>query len=116
MKPKKRPEIAAPGHLSAESAALWSQLAADYGMAGDAAGLAILTSAMEARDRMGQARKTLDKEGLTVPGDRGGTKAHPVAAIERDNRQAFLAAMKALRLDIEPTRPAPGRPPSMGGF
>lgn len=114
MKPtakSKRPDPEPPAHLSADSKALWSRLVRDYAMHDDAAGLAILGSACEAKDRAEQARKELDEEGLTVAGDRGGVKAHPAAAIERDNRAAFLAAMKALRLDVEPARPGPGRPP-----
>ena len=60
-----------PDHLSKGSQALWSKLVADYALAEDDAALAILTAALEARDRAEQARKLLDTEGLTVPGDRG---------------------------------------------
>jgi P27 family predicted phage terminase small subunit len=95
-----------PAHLSEGSAALWSRLVEEYGMGEDLAGRVILSSACEAKDRADQARKVLDAEGLTVVGDRGGVKAHPAAAIERDNRAAFLASIKALRFDIEPS----GRP------
>jgi hypothetical protein len=40
----------------------------------------------------------------------GAPKPHPLLPIERDSRQAFLAGMKALNLDLEPLRDRPGRP------
>jgi hypothetical protein len=45
---------------------------------------------------------------LTSP--HGLRKAHPAIAIERDARIALLAALRALKLDLEPLEPRVGRP------
>ncbi len=64
-----------------------------------------------AYDVMVSAQEALDRDGLTVAGDRGGVKAHPAAAILRDARQQFFAGIKLLKLheDEDETRPV-GRP------
>jgi hypothetical protein len=98
----------APSHLSPESSALWDRLVVDYDLTGDDAALAVLQSALEAKDRADAARVILDREGLTIPGDRGGRKAHPCCAIERDARSAFLQAMRFLKLEAAPP-PIKGR-------
>jgi hypothetical protein len=107
-KPFNPKRATAPSHLSPESAALWDRLVGDYDLTGDDAALAVLQSALEAKDRADAARVILDKEGLTIPGDRGGRKAHPCCAIERDARSAFLAAMRFLKLEAMPP-PIKGR-------
>jgi hypothetical protein len=111
LKRQGRDESGPPPHLSKESAALWRDLVEAYAMHGDAAALAILTAGMEALDRAAEARAILAREGLVSQSSGGVAKVHPAALVERDSKAAFLACMKALRLDIEPTRPGPGRPP-----
>ena len=59
---------------------------------------------MEAMDLMHEAQAVIDKEGLTVKGDRGQIKAHPLLATIRDSRAQFLMGLKHLNLDIEPLR------------
>lgn len=76
----------------------------------DEAGLAILRTSMEAYDAMHEAQAVVDKQGLTVEGDRGQIKAHPLLAVIRDSRAQFLMALKHLNLDIEPLKGI-GRPP-----
>src|SRR5262249_42847391 len=98
----------APEHLTEGSRMLWERLATDYSLLGDDHALLLLTSGLEARDRMIQAREILDREGLVTTGDRGGSRAHPATVIERDSHARMLQSFKALRLDIEPvvlTRP-----------
>lgn len=85
-------------------------IARDYSIADDA-GRDLLEARAEAWDLWHRAQEQVDREGLTVPGDRGGTKAHPLLAVIRDARAQFLAATKALNLDLEPLRDGPGRPP-----
>lgn len=77
----------------------------------DEAGIAILQTAMEAFDAMHAAQEVVDVQGLTVAGDRGQIKAHPLLAVIRDSRAQFLMALKHLNLDIEPLRDRAGRPP-----
>jgi len=77
----------------------------------DDASLAILDTGLRAYDLLREAQDQVDREGLTVLGDRGGTKAHPLLQVIRDQRAQFLASLKALRLDVdqEPSKPV-GRP------
>ena len=76
----------------------------------DEAGLAILQTAMEAYDAMHEALKVVDADGMTVQGDRGNIKAHPLLSVIRDSRAQFLMAIKHLNLDLEPLNNRPGRP------
>jgi P27 family predicted phage terminase small subunit len=99
-----------PSHLSTEARRFWSELIAEYGI-DDPAGVAILTQACEAHDRVTEARKAIAKDGASVVDRFGQPKAHPLLTVERDARAAFLAALKALNLDLEPLRDGPGRPP-----
>ena len=54
-----------PKHLCAAGAALWRQIATEYGIE-DAAGVALLTTACEALDRMRAAQAAIKKHGETV--------------------------------------------------
>lgn len=96
--------------LSQEASDLKAGLLKEYDIS-DEAGLAILNTAMEAFDLMHDAQAVIDAQGLTVAGDRGNLKAHPLLNVVRDSRAQFLMALKHLNLDLEPLRPGPGRPP-----
>ena len=95
--------------LSKEASKLKSAITKDY-LIDDDAGISILQTGLEAFDLMHRAQAVVDTEGLTVKGDRGGTKAHPLLAVVRDARAQFLLALKQLNLDIEPQHDRPGRP------
>ena len=69
----------------------------------------LLETALVAWDRLEDARQTLAAEGIVLKDRFGQAKPHPAAAIERDARQGFLAAMKSLNLDLEPLKGV-GRP------
>ena len=99
-----------PEHLSAEAQGLWNALQSAYDLADDY-GCLLLRTALEAFDRAQGARAAVDREGATVSDARGATRAHPLIAVERDARAAMLTALKALHIDVIPTRPAPGRSP-----
>ena len=97
-----------PENLQARGRALFEQLAEEYAIT-DAAGLALLARAAECLDRLTEAQDLLAADG-PVTKDRYGTlKAHPANKIELDSRNGFLAALRALNLDIEPLK-AIGRP------
>lgn len=99
----------APQRLSPEARKLWRTLAGEYGIA-DEAGQVILTTALEAFDRMRAAQLRIEQDG-TVTTDRfGQLKAHPLLTVERDSRSQFLAALKQLNLDVEPLADRAGRP------
>ena len=98
-----------PKHLSAESKKVWKAIVEEYQIS-DVAGLRILRVALEAFDRSQKCRLSIDKIGLLIKDKFGQPKPHPLLPIERDNRAAFLAGLKALNLDLEPLRDRPGRP------
>lgn len=96
--------------LSKEAESLKNGILADYTF-DDQASLAILQTACEAYDAMHKAQRIVDKDGMTVQGDRGGTKAHPLLSVIRDSRAQFLMAIKALKLDTSVSEGKPvGRP------
>lgn len=78
-----------PKALSREAKALWRKLQEEYAI-DDEAGLLILRTALEAFDRMREAQKVLNKEGLTVSDRFNQQKMHPLTTVERDSRAAML--------------------------
>jgi P27 family predicted phage terminase small subunit len=95
--------------LSVEARKLKESLIEEYSIV-DKACLLLLNTAMEAYDEFQKAKAVVDKDGLTVRGDRGGIKSHPLLATIRDCRSQFLTAIKMLNLDIIPSNDGPGRP------
>jgi P27 family predicted phage terminase small subunit len=89
----------APANLSATSRNLWGRLRDEYGIR-DVAGLAVLEQALRSLDRAEQARRLLDRQGVVVTDRWGQSKPHPAAAVERDSRAAFLAAVRQLGVQI----------------
>lgn len=100
-----------PQHLSTEARAWWSALSDEYTLTGDPAAELLLMAAMESFDRMRSAQVAIKKDGATVQGRDDQIKPHPLLTVERDSRAAMLAALKALNLDVDPTRANIGRPP-----
>jgi len=98
-----------PNHLSEAGLAFYQSVADEYGIA-DAAGVALLTTAAECVDRMRAAQTAIAAHGELVIDRYGAPKLNPACALEKDARSGFLAAMRALNLDIEPLRDGPGRP------
>lgn len=98
-----------PKALSPAAKRLWRDLMAEYALS-DVAAKAILTAGLEAFDRMSAAKTLLDADGPVIEDRWKQKKMHPAACIEKDSRAAWMAALKALNLDIEPLRDGPGRP------
>ena len=105
-------KIKAPRHLSAEARRMFESLCAEYSIL-DTAGLRILRTTMEAWDRCQNARRQIDQDGMCIKDKFGQLKPHPLLAVERDSRAAFLAGLKALNLDLEPLQGV-GRPHGSG--
>ena len=99
----------APSHLRAAGARLWRDIAAEYAI-DDSAGIALLTTACEALDRMRAAQAAIKKHGETVLDRYGCVKLNPACGLEKDSRAGMILALKALSLDIEPIRDRVGRP------
>lgn len=98
-----------PKTLSSEAKGLWRRLIAEYGV-GDEGGLQILRAGLEAFERMRGAQERIAKDGIVLVDRFGQVKAHPLLPVERDSRAQYLAALKALNLDLEPVHDRPGRP------
>lgn len=100
----------APSHLSKAAQGIFKGLVTEYGIS-DVAGLRILQAACESWDRAAAARREIDRAGMVVLDKNNQAKSHPLLTVERDNRAAFLQALKSLNLDLEPLHSGPGRPP-----
>ena len=98
-----------PKNLSSEAKAIWRRLVSAYGIA-DEGGFEILRTGLEAHDRMRGVQRQIAADGATFTDRFGQVKSHPLLSVERDSRAQYLAALKALNLDLEPLRDKPGRP------
>lgn len=88
---------APPEHLSAESQELWRNIVPATVSAGR---LALLTVALEARDRATAARRAVESEGMTVVNKAtGAVHVHPLLKVEKDAQSLFVRAWGELRLD-----------------
>ena len=97
--------------LSRKAEKIKNSIIEEYGIV-DVAGLAMLQSSMEGYDLWHECQRVVDKDGLTVRGDRGQIKSHPLLATIRDAKAGFLAGLKALNLDLN-IQKEPGRPPGV---
>ena len=102
-----------PQHLKPTTRRWWSSVVRDYELA--AHHIRLLTLAGEAWDRCEQARKALDKHGLTFTDRFACPKARPEVAIERDSRVGFARMLRELDLDVEPPGDAK-RPPHLSRY
>lgn len=98
-----------PETLSAEARKWWRKIVEGYAIDDDAGHL-ILQTALEAFDRLQQAKRHITKHGATFTDRFGQMRPNPSITIERDARAGMLAALKALNLDLEPLNARPGRP------
>ena len=94
-------ELAPQAHLSDEARAMWSRVVSEYDLDASAH-LPVLRIALEAWDRLQQARREIAESGLTFTNAVTGMQ-HPAPAlrIERDSMQAFRLAWKQLGLEAE---------------
>lgn len=88
----------APKHLSPDAKKLWASILSIWAIV-DSANLAVLQAGLEARDRADKARLRINRDGVIVKDRFGQDKPHPLLPAERDNRAAFLAALKQLGLE-----------------
>ena len=109
----KTPAYDGPPGLSAAAQALWTKYTNEFEI-DDAHGRVLLRLALEAHDRMREAQEHIVEHGAIFKDRFGGLKPNPSVAIERDSRQAMLAALRRLNLEVEGVA-APGRPPGGRG-
>jgi hypothetical protein len=96
-----KPLLKPPGHLKA--AGRRTDIVTQYRIA-DGAGLALVTTAAEAQDRIREAQRAIRQYGALVPDRYGALKQNPACFLERDARAGMLSALRALNLDLEPLR------------
>ena len=87
-------------HLSKESLAIWKRLGEGFNFGDDH--LLLLKVALEAYDRLQEARLQIEKEGSTYKTESGYTRPHPCLQIEKEARAGFLQAWRMLNLDLDP--------------
>jgi len=92
-----------PRHLKAAGKTLWNDIVHQYRIA-DGAGLALVTTAAEALDRMREAQAAIRQHGALVADRYGGVKQNPACFLERDARAGMLSALRALNLELDPLR------------
>ena len=96
-----RPELdqpSPPAHLGKPEQQIWRDVFSDFSLTARISG-AVLATALEAHQRAREARETIASEGMIV-GRAVQGKVHPLLAVERDARQAWLSAIKALGLEL----------------
>lgn len=102
--------LLSPKHLRVEGCTFWTQMIREYAIS-DVAGLALLALACECLDRMASARVAIEEHGEIVFNNKGDAAMNPACRLEKESRNGFLAAMRALHIDVEPLRDGPGTPP-----
>lgn len=100
----------APQHLQKATRAWWKSVAEDYFL--EPHHIRLLTLAAEAWDRTEEARKAVEKYGLTYIDRFDQPRARPEVSIERDSRLAFARLLRELDLDVDPPASA-SRPPAI---
>ncbi len=95
----------APAHLSTEASGIWRQINNTWDLKNSPDALLILRTALEAFDRLQQARVILDAQGLTIntktaAGDLKIQK-HPALEAEKAARAGLLQAFRMLGLEFE---------------
>lgn len=96
------PPTEPPEHLSEGSKALWRAVVKQAIPAGRAA---ILTTALEARDRAEAARLAIEREGMvSTTRSTGALHVNPLLKVERDNRALFASIWGQLGLGHDSMR------------
>ena len=90
----------APASLSPRARKLWAALVGEWMF--DTQGLVLLEVALQALDRLHEAREIIAREGLTVSRNGGLARVHPATRLEREARIGFLQAWRALGLGLDP--------------
>ena len=88
----------APNDLSAEAKGIWECLNADYKL--DSQQLVILMVAMVSYDRFNEARKDINRIGITYETRSGYLRSNPALQIEKEACSRFLHSWKMLGLNI----------------
>ncbi len=92
-----------PRHLRKEGRDLWRAIIEEHpDLAADE--LALLCLACEQADTQDQARKVIDKDGMTYASKSGAVKPRPELSIERQAARLISTFIRQLKLDTEPVK------------
>ena len=111
---KKNPLLTIPRHLSVHMRSWVASILDRYEI--EEQNFSVLICAAEAWDRLQQARKVIQKRGLTYSDRWGAPRMRPECAVERDSRIAHVRCLRELALESEavadepPARSAPSIP------
>lgn len=98
-----------PNHLSIETKAIWRKVCKQWEL--KETDLVLLKVALEAYDRLQNARRGIAKQGATYKTDTGYIRENPLLKIEKEARGGFLQAWRMLDIGEGPPDPV-GRPPT----
>ena len=106
---------AAPAGLSAASKKIWAAVNTEWRLGVDS--IVMLQTALEALDRLKQAQKQVDKDGITITSSSGMIKPHPSLRLEKEAGGRFMQAWRQLGFGQEAPAEAGriGRPGGGGG-
>lgn len=93
-----------PSHLDQPERRLWRKIVVAHRF-DDAASIALLAVALDAHQRARRCREAIARDGETYLDRFRQPRPHPLLTAETHARAAFLAAMKALRLDLVGVEP-----------
>jgi len=88
-----------PSHLSKRAKERWRRITSAITI-DDEPGLMLLASALEAFDRLNEARAELKRDGISVVDRWGQRKQHPSVQTEASARGQMHQALKLLNVDI----------------
>jgi hypothetical protein len=96
--PRKLPSP--PDHFEKPEKTLWRKIVEAYDFNNDAAALSLLTGALEAKARARRCREIIDRDGEVTADRFGQLRQHPLLPAERGAQNNYIAAMKALNLQL----------------
>jgi hypothetical protein len=96
--------------LAKDGRALWDAITSEFDIS-DAGGRELLQEAAEALDRVQSLRVAIERDGEIIQ-TRTGPKEHPLLRAELAGRAFITRTLQRLGVNLEPVRPAAGRPPA----
>jgi hypothetical protein len=104
-----------PASLNETGQKLWTGIMSQYDIS-DAGGRELLVQLCRMADRAERCRRIINNDGELIEGPNGGPpREHPLLKAELGARSFVTRTIARLGLDVEPTRPSPGRPPGRSG-
>jgi P27 family predicted phage terminase small subunit len=91
--------LPAPRGLSPSAVRIWRRVTGTYHFENEPASQLLLETALQAHDRMHQARDLIAVQGLTIMNRYSNYVPNPLLAIEDKSRRAMLQAMQQLGLE-----------------